>query len=84
MATSKHWHLINGSSGCLPDSNEVYNTKESAIESAITLFSDVEEAFITDIRRFHYHQFKDYQSAGADYVEIVKCYDKECLKEAEY
>lgn len=35
-----HYHYMNGSSGCLPDSSDIYARKRDAIEWAETLFGD--------------------------------------------
>ena len=82
MMTTKHWHMMNGSSGCMPDNNEVHSTKKSAVESAVNLFDDC-KGVQTDLIRMDIHYFRDDEQAGADYVEITRCYDKECLTELE-
>src|SRR5688572_18270950 len=35
-----HWHYMNGTSGCYPDSSEIYDRKRDAIEFAEQLFGD--------------------------------------------
>ena len=64
---------MNGSVGCMPDSSEVYDTREDAIEAARQMFDDVSDE---DYRTLHedlcttgIHYFTD-PSAGADYVSV--------------
>lgn len=37
---ANHYHLMNGESGCIPDSNEVFTRQRDALEWAETLFGD--------------------------------------------
>lgn len=71
---------MNGSRGCLPDNNEIHFTKESAIKSLAELFSET-RGVKTDLRKYG---FCDRDLLGADYCEIVVCYDSECLEEIEF
>lgn len=38
--TTRHYHYMNGSTGCLPDSSDVYTRRRDAIEWAEQLFGD--------------------------------------------
>ena len=82
--SNKHWHVMNGSIGCIPDNNEVCTSKKSAIESALFLFDDCSKGIKTDLIRMNIHYFSDSSQAGADYVEILECHDVECLEEDNY
>lgn len=82
--SNKHWHMMNGSIGCIPDNNEVHTSKKSAIESALFLFDDVRKGIQTDLIRLGIHYFNDSGQAGADYVEVIQCHDSECLEEDNY
>lgn len=77
----KHWHAMNGSYGCIPDNDQLCSTKEEAVESLCCTFSDMaRRGMKTSLRKYHYYSFRDRQSAGADYCEIVSCIDPECLE----
>jgi len=77
----KHYHVMNGSIGCIPDNNQVCYTIRESLEFAKMLFSDIEEHFITELRKYWYYDFRNHVKAGADYIEIVgPCYDVECLQ----
>ena len=84
MNKRRHYHVMNGSIGCLPDNNQVCMTKKDSLDYARDLFYDVEEPFITDLKVNEIHYFSDYQTAGADYVEIIDCYDPDCLIDLDY
>lgn len=48
----KHWHRMNGESGCIPDSHDTYWRKRDAIEWAETLFGDgLCEAHFTEMSK---------------------------------
>ncbi len=75
------WVRMNGSSGCMPDSCEVYETKEDAIEAAVSLFDDIaideddrETTYLADmeqeLRDTGIHYFPREAVAGADYVSV--------------
>lgn len=81
--STKHWHAMNGSSGCMPDSNTVHSSKESAIES-------IKDLFGTDGAKFHMaawlrttgiYYFSNPREAGADYAEVSECHEADCLIE---
>lgn len=72
-----HWILMNGSSGCLPDSCDAYQEKVRAIQSAQARFDNLSErqvkAMSRDLRQYGYHSFAQPRKAGADYIEVVSC-----------
>ncbi len=83
--STKHWHAMNGSSGCMPDSNVVCSSEEDAIESLCNIFSDLDIKEIDEMRAslgdgITYH-FVDPCEAGADYCYVTECYEVDCLKE---
>lgn len=80
----KHYIVMNGSIGCLPDNTEIHDSLEDAIESVFSLFSEYpSDDYMTDEtweneRKDFAAELKDsgifYFPAGygADYVEIAK------------
>lgn len=73
----KHYIVMNGSVGCLPDNTEVHDTKESAIESVLALFDDYPVDFRAELEESGIYYF-EHIAAGADYVEII---EEECIGE---
>lgn len=67
-----HWIGMNGSSGCTPDSCDVYDRKEDAVRSLVSTF-DGERGLFTGLMRDHYFEFPSPGQAGADYAEISRC-----------
>ena len=71
-----NWVLMNGSSGCLPDNREVFDTMTEAVDGALLLFDDLPYDEVCEMEEnlqdSGIHHFNDNTSAGADYVEIVK------------
>jgi len=69
---------MNGFVGCLPDSSEVYETENGAIEAAGDLFDDLPEdehvAMLQDLQAQGIHYFPEAGNvrgmAGADYVSV--------------
>ena len=84
MNKRRHYHVMNGSIGCLPDNNQVYRTKRDALDYARFLFDDICEPYIGDLKYYGIHYFSDYGMAGADYIEIIDCYDPDCLIDLDY
>ena len=80
--STKHYHAMNGTSGCIPDNNEVHSSRQSAIDSLCFLF-DSSRGLRTDLIKYGYHSFPDSRSAGADYAEVSLCHDPECLEYSE-
>lgn len=78
----KHYHLMNGSIGCIPDNNEVYPSYKAAYDGAKFLFDEMNRSEKYELRTYGIAYFYSGRSNefGADYVEISgPCYDKECL-----
>lgn len=78
----KHYIVMNGSVGCIPDNTEIHDTIESAIDSILTLFdyypnedhTDEEyESMRIELREelADSHIFYFPEGYGADYVEIA-------------
>lgn len=74
---AKHWHAMNGSSGCIPDNNETHSSKMSAIQSLCSLF-DNERGMYTALKNTHIYYFDNPRDAGADYAEICECHEDGC------
>jgi hypothetical protein len=68
------WVRMNGSSGCLPDSSEVYDTQDDAVCAACDMFDDCSEDECRDmsaaLQDCGIHYFNDPRDAGADYVSV--------------
>lgn len=78
-----HYHAMNGSSGCMPDNNEVHTSKADAVSSLCSLFEDSISAeeleeLRTDLQSSGLHYFSDAAEAGASYAEISECTEEEC------
>jgi hypothetical protein len=74
--------LMNGSSGCLPDNVEEYDTKEDAIYGASDLFEDLPDNILSQMRRmlredgiYYFDAEAQELGAGADYVEVTLATD---------
>ena len=75
-----HYHAMNGSCGCMPDSNETYDSVEAAVEWLLYLFEEsVSEAeyeeLASDLRECGYHSFADPCESGAQYAQVTECTD---------
>lgn len=84
--TPIHFHALNGSSGCLPDNNEVHTSKADAVSSLCSLFEDSISAeelnkLRTDLQSTGLHYFADAAEAGASYAEISECSEPDCNTE---
>lgn len=92
---SRHYHYMNGSAGCLPDTIEVCRTRRDAIATAELLFDNLCERHFREMsqslrsnaaKNGATYYFEDCDEddcyAGADYVEITKEYGS--LREDKY
>lgn len=72
-----HWILMNGTSGCMPDSCDAYAEQKQAVESAAQRFDDLsdraQKRMLRDLRQYGIHYFDNARTVGADYVEVVDC-----------
>ena len=71
MATV-HYHYMNGSAGCMPDSSDVYTRKRDAIAWAEQLFGDS----ICD--RCLREMSKDLRARGGN---VIHYFDRDCERE---
>ena len=79
-----HWHAMNGSTGCLPDNNEIHRNKMDAVKSLVDLFSDTNErGLYTSLVNDEIYHFRNPKSAGADYCEVSKCGNAHCMEDDE-
>lgn len=78
--STRHWHAMNGSLGCMPDSNDICHSKKEAIKVLWDRFDNI-LGMASELRRDGNYYFKDPASAGADYCQIIECYEEDCLKE---
>lgn len=77
--STKHYHAMNGSIGCLPDNNEIHFSKESAVEGLFALF-DYERGMKSALYKTGYFAFPNPQESGAEYAEVFCCHDEQCLE----
>lgn len=78
MTRTKHYHAMNGTSGCMPDNNEVHTSKREAIRSLVSLF-DSQYGLFTRLTKTGIFYFAEPSSAGADYAQVCECHDADCL-----
>lgn len=77
----KHYHAMNGSSGCLPDSNVVFTSKRAAIDYLAWMFDNVPtRGMKTDLLCTGSYYFANPAEAGAEYCEVVRCDDDACME----
>lgn len=76
----KHYHAMNGSSGCMPDNNEVFTSKEAAARFLCDMF-DNERGLYTALKNSGTYYFKNPCEAGAEYAEISACYEDDCAED---
>lgn len=79
MKSTKHYHAMNGEAGCLPDNNEIFHSKNDAIEYLADLFNET-RGVKADLKNYGicYREL-----CGADYCEVTVCYEQECLDYAD-
>jgi hypothetical protein len=77
--STKHYHAMNGSFGCMPDNNEIHTSKKSAIESICGLF-DNPRGMKSALLRTGIFYFADAAEAGAAYAEVVLCHEADCTE----
>lgn len=74
---SAHWHAMDGSYGCLPDNNDVYETRRDAVEGSAFLL-ELGRKRTAILRRDSYLDLSPKRD-GADYVEVVECDEQGCV-----
>ena len=86
MTRLKHYHAINGNIGCLPDSNEIFFNLDDSIDHLCDMFYETEdlESALYDDGIYYSHLNPNNILQGAEYCEIVECYEAECLTGYDY
>lgn len=87
----RHYHVMGGLHGCLPNFNEIAMSKKDAI-AQLKWWKEQEIAWDAQDGQYVkvYGNAKDlyYEVEGNmgnnDYYEAVECYDIDCLNEGEY
>ena len=74
----KHYIAMNGSRGCLPDSNSVHNTAMDARGYLDDIFcGDLSEGeceqMHSNLIKYGIHYFSDPNETGADYCQVLAC-----------
>lgn len=65
--------ILNGSSGCIPDSYTYAESVREAIDSIKNLFDGLPRGAIAELRKYHIYYFRSRaHEYGADYVEIAE------------
>jgi hypothetical protein len=77
-----HYHFLSGISGCLPVSNEVFETKTEAREYLKDIVNDLDQSGnkFEKINNDFYQCVKRFDFIG-DYLEITECFESECMEE---
>jgi hypothetical protein len=73
----KHYHVLSGIHGCMPDNNQVCETKKEAEMSAVWWISELRDTGLTfeGSAKSGY-----YESLNRNYyLEISDCYESDCL-----
>ena len=77
----KHYHVLNGIPGCLPDNNQVYKTKQEAKEGlkwTVSQLRDI-EPYQGNLNHGRFNSIH-----GFYYAEISDpCYESECIEDLE-
>ena len=78
--STKHYHAMNGDHGCMPDNNEVFHSKASAIDYLVSSFDfTCIVGMKSNLRYGGIHHFNSSIGAGADYCQVSLCHDADCL-----
>ena len=81
----KHYHVLGGVHGCMPDVNLICETKHQArsviVEEANQL-RDYGYRYVGNCKDGYYEEISS-MSCGHpnNYLEITECYQKECLED---
>jgi hypothetical protein len=77
-----HYHFLSGFVGCLPESNEVFETKTEAREYLKDILQDLDSSFnkFEKINNDFYQSIYKTDYIG-DYLEITECHETECIEE---
>lgn len=88
MTNTRHYHVLYGLDGCMPDSNEVHKTKKEAKEGLRFMRdmitesnSQVEEEFRDNIEGSIQNEY--FTIGNSNSLYISECYEQDCLKEIE-
>lgn len=83
---TKHYHVLGGLHGCLPNVNEVYTTKADAQQGLLWHKRDeIEMSYqVEDRSRFSVYGtmrgcYYEVYNGGNDYYSIVPCQESDCL-----
>ena len=84
--STKHYHAMNGETGCLPGNNEIFTSKQDAIDYLCNLFSET-FGLKAQLSKYEIYYNPNNGSSrdllGASYCEVVKCQDQNCQDELE-
>jgi len=86
LKSQKHYHIICGFHGCLPEMNEVYTSIQSVREALKEYISELRSSgnkFAGNLKHGYFECIKKEDILG-DYFEISICYQTECLKSEEF
>jgi hypothetical protein len=81
----KHYHVISGFRGYMPDMNEVYTSKKAAQAGAIEWVRTIRDdgARVTGSAKDGWYDVhsEDVGKAGVEYIQITECWVDECLED---
>jgi hypothetical protein len=87
----KHYHVLSGTKGCLPDYNETYKTLKEALKGAREWRSECSKDhegwiyWMGSLKDDWYTEPRDRMGTtprdiGLEYIEITECDEADCLQ----
>lgn len=81
--STRHYHVLAGLHGCIPDSDELYRTKQEARQGLKWIVGELRSSnnrLRGNLKQGYFELVKK-TDALCDYCEISDCYESDCLKE---
>ena len=80
---SVHWHAMTSFAGCLPETNDICETREDAIETIASLYPEYEDKLRRRLARDGVSPVKSLHAGYSTfYAEVCECNDPACQKYA--
>jgi len=87
MNKTKHYHVLGGIHGCMPDVNDVYHTKQDAREGLKWWIQDGRDSgykYSGNLKDGYFEELKsNMQQYPNNYFEITECFEEDCLRDGD-
>jgi hypothetical protein len=89
VKSTKHYHVLSGLHGYMPDRNDSYHTCANARAGACAIAEDLRaEGFVVNgTKRHGYYEVYGHDSdgciPGVEYIEVTTCHEPDCLEDIE-